>query len=760
MRVGKDQVAKLTLDQALLQAKAHARKGELEHARALYKAVLEASPNNKRARHALSALQGAKQAASSTQELPKAKFDALVALYNKGQFEALVDQGEKLTVEYPASFLLWNIFGAANAGLGRLDQAVQAFRKASDLNPRSPDAHNNIGNALKKQGKLDAAIAAYRRALAIKPDFAEAHYNLGYVLQDQGKLDAAIAAYRKALAIKPDFADAHNNIGNALQKLGRLDEAVDAYSQALAIKPDFANAHYNIGVALKGQGKLDEAIAAYRRALAIKPDHINAQYNMGNALRDQGKHDAAIAAYRKALAIKPDYARAEAQLRYQQRTICDWDGHDVFASASERLGIETAAVSTFAMLSMEDDAQRQMLRSRSYALETFKHSPLTLPEKPDAKPDRLRIGYFSADFCNHATLYLLSGLLHLHDRSQFELFAYSYGRAKSGEMRDQVQGDVDLFTDIADMSDRDVLALAHSHELDIAIDLKGYTQHSRSELFAYRLAPIQINYLGYPGTMSADFIDYIIADAVVIPNDQRKFYTERIIYMPHTYQPNDDRRIIAKTNTTRSDFDLPEDAFVFCCFNNNYKISRREFDIWMRLLNKVDGSVLWLLKSNEWAEQNLRKEAVARGIDPARLVFAKRLSHSEHLARHKHADLFIDTFNCNAHTTASDALWGGLPVVTRIGRQFAARVSASLLNAIGLPELVTETEDDYETLILELAASEEKLARVKTKLDANRLTHPLFDSKRYTCNFESGLRQAFNLYFEGKPAEDIWVTEA
>jgi predicted O-linked N-acetylglucosamine transferase (SPINDLY family) len=351
----------------------------------------------------------------------------------------------------------------------------------------------------------------------------------------------------------------------------------------------------------------------------------------------------------------------------------------------------------------------------------------------------VRLGYFSADFHDHATMHLMAGLLREHDRARFEIHAYSYGRTPGGAQREALLGRVDHFADVADLSDRAVVELARGHGLDLAIDLKGYTRNGRSQLFAHRLAPVQVSYLGYPGTSGADFFDYLIADAVVVPDAELAHYSERVVRLPHSYQPNDDRRAIAPAQTTRARFGLPETGFVFCCFNQNYKIGPREWAIWMRLLQRVDGSVLWLLRSNKWAEANLRRAAKQAGVAPTRLVFAGRLHHAEHLERHRHADLFIDTFNVNAHTTASDALWAGLPVVTRPGRQFAARVAASLLTAIDLPELIAESDEAYETLILDLATDPARLAAIRAKLAANRLTAPLFDTVRYTRDFESAL---------------------
>jgi len=581
---------------------------------------------------------------------------------------------------------------------------------------------------------------------------------MGNVLQDQHKFDEAVAAYQRAVRIKPDHTEAHNNMGNALKARGKLDDAFAAYQRALSIKPDHAKAYYNLGNALQDQGKLDDAIGAYLSALKIKPDYAEALNNMGNALQNQGNFADAIAAYRDALARKPDYASAEVQMLHLKRHICDFSVSGALEEATARLGITSGAVPTFGLLSWVDNPGQQLSRSRAWATEKYGQSSLPLPARPTVRSKRLKVGYFSADFHDHATMFLTIGLLREHDSANFELFAYSYGRNKSGDWRKRAEGYVDHFLDVADHSDREMADLARAHGLDIAIDLKGYTTHTRSGVFQFRLAPIQINYLGYPSTMGADFMDYILGDPVLIPEDQRPFYSEKVIYLPHSYMPNDDQREIADTDTKRADFGLPEDAFVFCCFNNNYKISPREFDIWMRLLNEVDGSVLWLLKANEWAEQNLRKEAEQRGVDSSRLVFAGMVTHAEHLARHRHADLFVDTFNCNAHTTASDALWGGLPVVTKQGKQFAARVAASLLAAVGLPELITETEEAYESLILELATQPGKLAGIKAKLAENRLKAPLFDTKRYTRDFEHGLQQAYDLYFSGRKPEDIRVT--
>ena len=576
-------------------------------------------------------------------------------------------------------------------------------------------------------------------------------------LYNQGKFDNAVDYAETLAKIYPDAPEIWNILGAAHKGLGKLKEAIQAYQKALSLEPYYAEVHNNIGNAFEDAGRFEEAVKAYQNAILLKPDYANAHNGLAAALQNQGRIDAAIEAYKQALIFRPSFASAEAQMCHQQQHICDLAAWSNFPDPSSWLGTETGIASPWINLGWIDDARTQLALSKTYAIANFKCPPLPPSARPAYRPERLTIGYFSADFHDFPGMYLMAGLLEHHNRVDFEIYAFSYGPPKNDEMRHRIHSLVDHFIDIRDFSDKEVVALVRDNGIDIAIHRNGYTKNHRTRLFQYRLSPIQINYLGYPGSLGADFIDYIIADPVVIPEDQRPYYSEKVIYLPHSYQPNDDKRKIAETDTSRADFGLPENAFVLCCFNNSYKISPREFDIWMRILSRVEGSVLWLLKTNQWVEQNLSKEAEQRGINASRLVFADKLPHSEHLARHKHADLFIDTFNINAHTTASDALWAGLPVVTKQGSQFAARVSASLLRAVGLPELIVNTEAEYEALILELARDGSILNAIRTKLAKNRLREPLFDTKRYTRHFESGLRQAYDRYFDGEEPEDIWI---
>ena len=647
--------------------------------------------------------------------------------------------------------------GNALQDQGNLEEAIVSYGKALAINPDYADAYYNMGNALQDQGNLEEAILSYGKALAIKPDYAGAYYNIGVALQEQDNLEEAIEAYSKALAIKPDYADAHNNMGYALKEQGNLEEAIEAYGKAVSLKPDYAVAHYNMGDALQEQGNLEEAIEAFRKALAIKPDYVTAYYNMANALKEQGNLEEAIEAYSKGLAIKPDYESLRAQKLFWQAHICDWNSIAEDLKLIPKLGTTRKYAHPFFLLTLEDVPERHRTRSKIYANIKYPQKPLPAQVKPSQKPGRIRIGYFSSDFKEHPVAYLIVKMLEQHNHNQFEIFGYSLHGSQQNEMRQRLTKPFDNFANVEGMSDKAIALQARQDGIDIAVDLNGYTTHACTGIFAYRAAPIQINYLGYPGTMGAEFIDYILADPVLIPEDKRQHYSEQIIYLPNTYQPTDNTRAISDKVISREDMGLPREGFVFCCFNNNYKISPVEFDIWMRLLKNVEGSVLWLLKSNKWAGQNLKRQAEDRGVNAERIIFAERLPQSEHLARQRLADLFLDTFNYNAHTTTSDALWAGLPVITKMGQGFAARVAGSLLNAVGLPELITQNEEDYEVLILELATNPKKLAKIKDTLATNRLTQPLFNTELYTRHLENGYLQAYECYFQGNLPQTIIV---
>ena len=449
---------------------------------------------------------------------------------------------------------------------------------------------------------------------------------------------------------------------------------------------------------------------------------------------------------------------ASGDLLVPKMTICNWsDLVESFENISKKIMANEKVINPFPLLSLTDDAMLQKKSSAIYAQDKYPFNPILGSILNRSKNEKIRLGYFSADFKNHPVAFLIAELFEIHDRSQFEIYAFSLIKA-ADEMRGRLQLAFDHSIEIQAMTDIEIAQLSRSLNIDIAVDLTGFTKDSRTGIFSYRAAPIQVNYLGYPGTMGADYIDYIIADKTLIPLDTQSSYTEKVVYLPNSYQVNDRKRAISEKQFTRHELGLPEDGFVFCCFNNNFKILPATFTSWMRILKAVEGSVLWLLQDNPWAVENLKKEALKQGVDAQKLVFAERMPLPEHLARHRQADLFLDTLPYNAHTTTSDALWAGLPVLTLMGQSFASRVAASLLNAIGLTELITNTQEEYEALAIELAQNPHKLAEIKLKLTNNRLITPLFDTPLFTKNLEDAYIKIYERYQADLEPDHIVIT--
>ena len=631
----------------------------------------------------------------------------------------------------------------------------------SSTNPQDPPSEQlqSIIN-LYTQGQLQQALSDASQMLEKFPNSAVLYNITGASNAGLMQFETAIDNYKQSLKIKPDYAKAYNNMAIALNAKGDSEAAVDSCKQALKLEPDYADAYNNMGIALNDKGDPEAAIDSYKQAIRIKPHDAEVYNNMGVALVEKGELNAGIKSYEMALGIKPDYQDALVNKLKQQSRICDWTALKEDQNLIAKLGISTESLSPLSILPLEDSPKRHRVRSEilTKKLHGYK-TPLPPAAKPSQKPQRLRIGYFSADFCEHPVAYLMAKVLETHDRKRFEVYGYSIGPAKDDDMRQRLIEAFDVFIDVHNMTDLDVALLARQDKIDIAIDLTGYTKYHRAGIFAYRAASVQINYLGYPGTMGADFIDYIIADQNLIPMDSQKFYSEKPIYLPHHYQAQDNTLSISNDTPSRLDLGLPDKGFIFCAINNSYKIRMPEFDVWMRLLSHVDGSVLWLLESNKFVKDNLLKEAQARGISAERLVFAQGVSHETYLAQFRRADLYLDTFNYNAGATASNALWAGLPVLTKLGRGYTARMAGSLLTSIGLPELATHSEEDYESLALALATDPERLAKIRQTLADNRLSTPLFDTALFTKHLENGFEQVYQRYYDGKLPDDIFVLE-
>ena len=614
--------------------------------------------------------------------------------------------------------------GLALHSAGQLEQARVIYEEILKLNPKHFDALQLSGTIAAQTKQWDKALGLLTDALKINTTNASVYNNRGIVLKELKRLDEALTSYDRAIELKSDYAEAYSNRGNVLKELKRLEEALTSYDRAIELKSDYADAFNNRGIVLQELKRLDEALTSYDRAIAIKPGY---EYLFGTML-------------------------------HTKMFICDWQNFETdVQSLSLKINEGEKSSPSFTVLALIDSLSIQRKASEIWINDKHPiNSSLGLISKYQRR-NKIRIGYYSADFHNHATAYLMAELFERHDKNSFELIAFSFGPDKKDEMRQRLSKSFDQFIDVRLRTDKDIALMSRDMQIDVAIDLKGFTQDQRLGIFSYRAAPIQVNYIGYPGTMSAVYIDYIIADPTLIPIESQQYYSEKVVYLPNSYQVNDRQRVIADKVFTKEELGLPSDSFVFCCFNNNFKITPDTFDGWMRILKAVEGSVLWLLEDNPIAGINLRKEAQTRGIDPKRLVFAKRMKPPEHLARHRAADLFIDTLPYNAHTTASDALWAGLPVLTCMGESFASRVAASLLNAIELPELITTTQEYYEATAIELATNPAKLKEIKDKLERNRLTTALFDTPRFTKHIEDAYTQMYERYQADLPPDHIYI---
>jgi predicted O-linked N-acetylglucosamine transferase (SPINDLY family) len=673
------------------------------------------------------------------------KPDDVDALYNRGNALLELDRPAEALASYdgalsrkPNDADAWFNRGNALLRLERYDDALASYDRALRLQPDSIEALNNRGLALMALKRSADALASYAQALDVRPDNPEVLNNRGNALVALKQYPDALANYDRAVVLKPDYADALNNRGNVLRELKRPMDALDSYERALAIRPDYVDALNNRGAALRDLDRRADALASYDRALAIRPDDVHTLYNRGNALQDAHRHAEAAQSFARLLALAPDYDYALGSLIECRLHCCDWTtlAPDI-AQLIPRVEAGARAVGPFAFLAMTSSVAAQLQCARTFVADKFPPATTPLWVGERYHHDRIRIAYLSADFREHPLTHLTTELFEQHDRRRFETIGVSFGPDERSELRARLERAFDRFIDVRDQSDLAAANLLRTLEVDIAVDLTGFTRGTRAGVLALRPAPVQVSYLGFPGTMGASYIDYILADRFAVPEAQRLHYAEQVVYLPDTFQANNRARPIASRIPSRTEVGLPEQGFVFCSFNTNYKINPGMFDIWMRLLIEIEPSVLWLVGGNSAVEANLRTEAKRRGVEPDRLVFAARIPYAEHLARYRLADLFLDTLPFNAGTTASDALWAGLPVLTCSGEAFAARMAGSLLHAVGLPELVTDSFDGYEALALKLATGAELLAEMKQRLARNRDRFPLFDTDRFRRHIEA-----------------------
>lgn len=671
------------------------------------------------------------------------------------------------------------------------NEALLFIDRAISVSPQNGLAYSNRGNVLTELTRYEEALACYVKAIALQPEYAEAYTNQGNVLQALGRHEGALPCYEKAISLQPEYAEAYCSQGNAFLALLRYEEALACYEKTILLDSRNARAFYGASVIFSLRNKHDYALGCCNQSLSIYPEYEAAWALKGSIFFQIKDYENALLAYDQALMLNPQLINAytskadiyaelkqfdKANIAFEsalkidremdflfglsiQNTIrmCEWGQlENLLKELVNRVEKSQKAAIPYNLISLLDD-RKLIRRSIEIYAEALRGGIQRVGQKKLTRKKKIRLGYFSADFHNHPTAYLIAELFECHDKDQFELVAFVFGRNSPDEMRLRLEKSFDQFIDVNEKTDQEVAELSRELEIDIAIDLKGFTGEGRPKIFIYGAAPIQISYLGFPGTTGLACIDYVVADPVLIPKKHQDGMVEKVIYLPNSYQVNDRNRVIASAHRTREELGLPASGFVFCCFNNNYKITPEVMDSWVKILQAVEGSVLWLYQDNPYAVNNLKREASARGLNPERLVFASRQDPADHLARYRSADLFLDTTPCNAHTTASDALWTGLPVLTLIGESFGARVAASLVNAVGIPELIVNTKEEYEQFAIELASNPNKLQEIKLRLQNNLKDSPLFDTPVFTKHLEAAYLKAYERSQQDLPPEHIYV---
>ncbi len=756
------------------------RSGELEKAEKIYKKILKINPNHSETLYLLGvtthqlgnndlAVNLIKKAIQNDPQNPT-YYNYLGNVFkDKNELNEAISCYQKalqLKSDYAGAY--YNL-GTIFQHRGDLNEAISCYQKALHLKSDYIAASYNIGIAFHDLGKLSKAIFCYQKTIQLKPDQAEPYYNIGNALQKQGKLNEAISYYQKAIQLKPDYIETHNNLGITFYYLGKLNEAISCFHKALQLKPDYAEASNNLGNAFLEQDKLSEAISCYKKALQLKPDLAIAYYGMGNVLQEQGKIDEAISYLENAIQLKPELNEAYSHLVFQLQRTCAWqrlEGLTDKLDASTRKALDEGVKPTeapFISIARHSDLSHNFAIAKSWSNDIDRAmSKLEIQFLFDEKrlyKRKIAVGYLSNDFCNHPVAHLMLSLFGLHNRDEFEIFCYSYGKDDGSYYRTRIKQDCDKFVDIRMLNHTDAAKCIYEDQVDILVDLMGHTRNNRLSICALRPAPIQVSYLGFPGTTGADFFNYIITDRIVTPKDHAPYYSEKFVYLSHCYQVNDYTQAISNKDFKKADFGLPEGSFTFCSFNQAYKIERIIFNVWMNILLQVPESVLWLSLESKTAEKNLRHEAELRGLKPERLIFSNRLPIDEHLKRLKLADLALDTQIYNGGATTSNALWAGVPVITLQGSHFASRMSASILTAIGLTELITYSLEEYETLAVRLTCNPEELQAIRQKLDKNRLVAPLFDTPRFVRNLETAYKEMWKIFLAGERPRQIDVVD-
>jgi predicted O-linked N-acetylglucosamine transferase (SPINDLY family) len=731
----------------------HYRAGRLAEAESLYRSVLDKQPDNVEAIQGLAAVCHQRGRPDEALVLFRRAIaldpNSRVADRHLGRLLEQRGDSEGAAICYRRAARLRPLDAAAHAdlartlaGQGEVAEAIGHCRRAVALAPGEAWTHIALGNALLGEGAVADASASYQRALAISPDLAEAHSNWGDALRRMGRLSEAVAACERALVLKPELAEAHNNLGNALREQGRLEPAISHYQEALRLKPDWPEVHNNFAIALQEQGRTAEAVEHYERALSLNSGFAEVHQNLGSALAQSGRTVDAIAALRRALALKPDYPEALVQVAHLNGELCDWRHREAeTAQVLDLMRRHPGLVPPFNLQAQQSTPAEQLLCGQQWSQRIAQGRSPGFTHDRSCPPGKIRLGYLSADFRDHPVAYAIAETIERHDRTRFEVLGYSYGPDDGSALRRRLETGFDRFIDLHATGNDEAARQISTDGVHVLVDLTGYTRLARPRILVSRPAPIQVNFLGFLGTMGAEFIDYIIVDPFIAPSSQQAFYSEKLVHLAGGWWPAGIRWEIAEDARRRADYGLPEDGFVFCCFNASYKITPPIFDVWMGLLRATPQSVLWLGHADSAVQNNLRREAAQRGIGAERLVFAAREPMAGYLARHRHADLFLDTLPYNAVGTAYHAQLAGLPVLTCAGETFAGRTAGAMLLAAELPELVTFSIEEYERTALRLAREADLLTGIRQRLARARSSSALFDGERAVRELENAFRE-------------------
>jgi protein O-GlcNAc transferase len=668
----------------------------------------------------------------------QARLVEALAHHQRGELRAAETLYREVLLEQPRCFDALHLSGVAATQRGAFDEGIALIRRAIAVDETQANAWFSLARALLEQRDATAALAACDALAGMQPQNAEVRFLRGNAQQLGGAHEEAVDSYAEALRLQPNYPAALNNQGHSLRILRRTGEALAVFARALELQPAYTMALNNQGLALLDLRRVPEALSSFDHALRLQPSFVEVLCNRGTALLALQRFAEGAETFERLTAVAPNLGGALGNLLYARRNCCDWREHESLAEriiAAVQRG-ECADV-PLSFMCVSDSPQAQLICARTFTAARYPQPKSLRPCRPTAH-DRIRIAYLSGDFGEHAVSYLLAGVIERHDTSRFDTVAVAWGRQNDGPTRSRLETAFGRFIDATEMSDADIAMQLRDLEIDIAVDLTGHTGGQRTGIYALRAAPLQVNYLGFPGTSGAPYMDYIIADPTVVPEGAERAYSECVARLPDCYLPNDEGRSVGRETLTRSDAHLPESGFVFCAFNNPVKITPAVFAVWMELLRQVPGSVLWLRAGVPEARRNLERAAERQGIAPARLVFAAAVDSIEsHLARHRLADLFLDTLPYNGHTTTCDALWSGLPVLTCSGRSFASRVGKSALQALGLPELITDNVESYAQAALALARDPSRLSGIRERLAEQRRTSTLFDTARYCRRLEA-----------------------